>query len=168
MGDAGLNRLFSSLEASFEAAIAAEDEALAGDLAMSLRQGRTLSDVAARSGPVDLIQGSGARLPVEVVGEDFVGVVGSHSMLFPIETAVLSPGSGDAPRQVPVAMLAVLRAVARARGRVTIELMGRGAHRGRLLAAGPDHVSLETAIGELLVGLAAVDWIGFEDGVDLG
>ncbi len=168
MGDAGLNRLFSSLEASFEAAISAEDDVLAHDLAMSLRQGRTLTDVAARSGPIDLIQVSGVRLPVEVVGEDFVGVVGVQSMLFPMRRVVLSPGTGDAPRRVQISMLAVVRSVARKRGLATLDLTGRGRHKGRILAAGPDHVSIQTPIGELLVGLDAIDSIGFEDGVALG
>ena len=126
MGDAGLNRLFSSLEASFEAAITAEDDVLAHDLAMSLRQGRTLTDVAARSGPIDLIQISGVRLPVEVVGEDFVGVVGVQSMLFPMRRAVLSPGIGHAPRWVQISMLAVVRSVARKRGLATHRAHGAG------------------------------------------
>lgn len=167
MGDAGLNRLFSSLEASFEAAIAAEDDLVAGDLAMSLRQGRTLVDVATRSGPLDVVRSSGARVPVEFVGADFVIGFGAHRILFPIDRLILASGTATAPKQLPASMVEVLRAAAREGRRVTLELLEGEKRQGRLLAVGPDHVSIDTPVGELLVGLEAVASVSFEGGVDL-
>lgn len=166
VGDAGFDRLFSSLEASFEAAVAAEDDVAGADLAMSLRQGRGLSDIASRSGPLVVLQNSGARLPVASVGRDFVVGAGPENRLFPIDRTVLAPGDGSAPQQIESTMIEVLRGLARRQGHASLELTNQWICAGTLVAVGPDHLSLSTPAGDLLIGLGAIASIGFDGGVD--
>jgi hypothetical protein len=160
-----LDRLIASLDASFDASIARQEDEAASDLAFSMVQGRTFRE-AIRGRPLALCLDGGARLAVTAVGRDYVAAGGTLS---PSSTAVLGPlafsaaGAGRAvPAAPPVArddtLLEMLRSWARA-GRDLEVSTGSMTIRGRLACATEEHLELVAPTGRWLVGFEAVRWV---------
>jgi hypothetical protein len=155
MGDPQLHRVLASLEATFDAAVAREEEEAAADLALSLSQDRSLPESLLGSGPVQVVLDGGGTAPVSAIGDDYVAA-GSLVRLFRSQTATfVVGGDGDAPRRTPTSLLSVLRRCARFRDRVTVCLNG-GVFNGRLVSAAPDHIVLDGAAGRFVIGVGAM------------
>jgi hypothetical protein len=153
VADQRVDRLLGTLEASFQGAISHEEELAANDLATSLLQGRDAFDVVRAWGGATL---EGRALDVAEIGSDYAGVGRPCREIIRLEEAVLSRGAGaglicDRGRT----FLEVLRAWARDHEEVQVQALD-GGFQGRLLAAGPDHLLLETAAGQKLIGAAKV------------
>jgi hypothetical protein len=163
VADDRLHRLFSTLEASFDAALTAEEDEAARDLALSLRQGRDLRDLLRRSGPLALLTEGGGSSPVRALGQDFLVAGYDADLLVKFESAVLAQGTGTPPEQCEESWLETLREGARRSRVATVLLSLGGSYRGALTAVGPDHLAITTTMGELVIGLGAISSIRFED-----
>lgn len=150
--DSRLDRLFSSLGASFDAALDREEEEAASDLAMSLRQGRSLRErLVGRACAV--VQPDG-DWQVNELGPDHVGTV--QGWWFPLHNTVVQLGGSDSPpTESEETLVERLRAAARSGQRIEIRTASRGVH-GLLLGCGPDHLGIRLDAGEMLVPLTAV------------
>jgi hypothetical protein len=156
LADPKLRRTLESLETSFDAALArAEDEA-ASDLAFSLLQGRTLLDLGAREGPWDLYFGEGRRMPLTLVGRDFVAGGSPPSVLVPAARAVLLHASeGEPARESDAGLIEELRGLAGFA--MVVEITTSSAVlRGHLVRVGPDHVAVRTGAGEAMAGFETI------------
>ncbi len=150
-------RLVESLNASFEAAIAREEDRSASELAFSFMQNRPLRDVLARLGSAQLCLPEGARAPVSVVGRDYLGAGDPLELAVPASRAVLlQAGVGEAPELRHDSLLMVLRSWARLGLKVQLEAPS-GSIRGYLEAVGSDHVQVHTPLGWGLVALGCLD-----------
>jgi hypothetical protein len=159
--DPRLERLFASLDASFDAALAREEDEAATDLALSLRHDLSLADVVLR-GSWSVRLAEGAQSPVAVAGRDFIGTDGNGPLVVPASRAVLQAACGPRPRGTDLSLMQVLRIMARRPAEVHIA-HPEGQVDGRLLVAGPDYVVVDTAVGRSLVGLHAVTAIRLRD-----
>jgi hypothetical protein len=176
MEDPRLQRLFTSLGATFEAEIARDEEEAAQDLAFSLRQGRSLADVLER-GAWRLLTPSGPR-PISLVGVDYVAAGGVPAVVAPLLRAVFdADGEPESfqdmvpetrpPRAVDTTFLQLLRSLARASAPVRIGCPA-GPLSGRLLWAGTDHIAVEATRRRMAISLRAIDWIVVEEGIGTG
>jgi hypothetical protein len=139
VGRLDLERLFSSLEAGFAAAVASEEDVAADDLAFSLSQDLSVADELVRSGGSVLVDGVAA--PIEVAGHDFLR---AGPWFVPIDRAVV--GLGGASPAIPLhdVFLGVLRRLARSRSEVAVGCAG-GVYSGRLVRASSSHIVVEGA-----------------------
>ena len=154
MADDRVDGLLQSLGATFDAAVAREEEEAAADLAMSLRQGRSFADVLARSSWRATLD-AGSSAPVEAVGPDFVVANWGGRHLIPMAHVEVSPTTGVRPDRISMGFVELLRDVARA-GKAVIALSSQGEHSGILRWVGPDHLALEGRRGLVLMPLAAL------------
>ena len=152
--DPRLDRLFSSLGAEFDAALAREESEAASDLAFSLLQDRTLSDEI-RDGGWDVATPVGA-VPVEEVGDDYVG--GAGWILCSTAQTFRAAAAGAPPQSHNSSFHERLRALARQDRAVQIVLADGVAH-GRVTACGRDYLKVSTAGSEQLVPIGLV--VGF-------
>lgn len=146
------DRLISSLTAEFSAAIGAEDDAAADDLAFSLSQDISIMEDLAREGGSLLI--AGADTWISRVAHDFVM---AGAWIVPIDRAVVRLGGGRPASRTPDVLLAALRRLARAGARI-VAGAGETGYRGRLARATPGHVLIE-GIERVALPLAAVDYV---------
>jgi hypothetical protein len=161
--DPRLQRLFTSLGATFEAEIARDEEEAAEDLAFSLRQGRSLADVLERNS-WQLVTPAGPR-QVTGVGKDYVVAGGRPLLVAPLSKAAFVSAHGAKPLVSDNTLLQLLRSLARSGARVEIGLSS-GTFGGRLLWTGTDHVVVETARRRTAVGLGAIEWVRLEEGLE--
>jgi hypothetical protein len=151
--------LIESLEASFDAAVARREDEAASDLAISLLQGRSLTDIAGREDAWDLRCGDGRRIPVSLIGSDFIGAGSPPTVLVPATRAVLIRATeASPPRRSDASFIEELRGLAGLGAPVRVETEA-GSFEGLLARAGPDHILLQTTPGEVLVGLAGISVI---------
>jgi hypothetical protein len=152
----GLDRLIASLDASFGAAIARQEEEAASDLAFSLAQDRDMLSAAARVAPLELVMQDGDFHPVTRIGSDYFGAGDPLSVLVPSHRALLQEGS--ARGEVVTSserMLNVLLRWAR-RGSVVEVSTGHARVRGRLTRAGRDHIEVLGPRGRYIVARGEV------------
>jgi Protein of unknown function (DUF2642) len=148
--------LMESLEASFDAAVARREDEAASDLAISLLQGRSLTDIAGREDAWDLRCGDGRRIPVTLIGRDFIGAGTPTSVLVPAARAVLIRAEEPSrPRRSDASLIEELRGLAGLGATVRVDTQS-GSFEGLLARAGPDHVLLQATAGEVLVGLEGI------------
>jgi hypothetical protein len=147
-----LDRLFSGLEAGFSAALGAEIEIAADDLAFSLSQDVPHREDLLRNGGSLLANGSVTR--IDGVGHDFVI---SGERLVPLGRAVVRMGSERVPDRIHDVLLAVLRRAARS-GRGAVVETGTTSYEGRLLRATAEHVVV-SGIGLIAVPIGLVESI---------
>ena len=161
MTDPRLEKLFASLDASFDAALAREEDEAATDLGRSLRHDLRLTDVVLRGSWIVRFA-EGGQAPVAVAGSDFVGSEGSGPLVQPMGRAVLQAATGPRPRGTDLSLLELLRVMARRSTEVQIHLP-EGRMEGRLLVVGPDYLGVGTPMGRSLIGLHAVTAIRLRD-----
>ncbi len=148
--------LIESLEASFEAAVVRREDEAASDLALSLLQGRTLTDIAGREGGWDLRCPDGRTLPITLVGRDFLGAGQPPSVLVPSGRAVLARAATDhRPQSSDISLVEELRGLADFGATVRVEAECGPLH-GILARVGPDHLVLRTGMGEHIIGLDGI------------
>lgn len=152
MTDDRFSGLFESLEATFAAAEAAAEDLAADDLALSLRQDRTLVDVLLRHG-CSLERAGALPEPVVAVAPDHVETATGN--LVPLAAAVVRLEPTPPPAQRDVTLLSVLREYVRSGADVQVEGPS-GLVRGRLTTVGRDHLSLATRRGPRVIALGAV------------
>lgn len=157
--DRELERVIARLEARFDAALAREDEEAAGDLEVSLRQGRPLADLLRGGSALRLLDGDGAMPLVTVIGADYCG---TGSPLSSVRRLGSTPLLVSADGPLPEARGDSLHEVARRWGRTSrrVELaLDQETLGGRLVQVGPDCVVLEGAAGSVIVPLWLVSSI---------
>jgi hypothetical protein len=159
--DPRLERLFASLDASFDAALAREEDEAATDLALSLRHDLPLTEVVLR-GSWSVRLAGGAQAPVTVAGRDFIGTDGSDPLIVPVGRAVLQAAPCPRPRGSDLSLLELLRIMARRAAKLQID-HPEGRVDGRVCVVGAAYLIVETAIGRCLVGLHAVTAIRLGD-----
>jgi hypothetical protein len=153
--DPRLESLLSSLDVTFDAAIAREEDEAAADLAFSLVQDRSLADTLARSGAASLHVGD-ATVALAEVGHDYVGAGSPLRLVVPSRLAVIVPERGGrAPATAARSMLEVLRLWAREGAWVEASTV-QGRWWGRLSKACPDHIGIRGRFGEVLVAMDAI------------
>lgn len=144
-----------ALEASFEAAVAREEDVAAADLAFSLRQDVDLREAVGRSDSGwALMRAGGARHHVDEVGRDYVC---AGPLLVRSGRATLMQGPGPSPTISDRTFLEVLGAVCRRGAVVTLEGVA-----GRLVRVARDHVAVQRGDAETMVGLDAVERVRLE------
>ena len=142
MADERVNELLDVLEASFDAGVAAADDAAASDLALSLLQDLALAEAVTRSGTVDALLAGGARMRVAEIGTDYVRGDGSPARIVPLRRVLLTTSSdGAGPVRSEHSLVSLLRALVRRRAIVEVRTEW-GLHSGRLLTAALDHVAV--------------------------
>lgn len=157
--DPELERVIARLEARFDAALAREEEEAAADLALSLRQDRTLSDLIRGGTALRLLGTDGARPAVTVLGADYCGTGIPLTCVSRLgSTPLLSDSQGPAPETRRDSLQEVARRWTRC-GR-TVELgLEAETVQGRLTQVGPDNIVLEAPAGTVIVPLWLVDSI---------
>lgn len=152
--DPRLDRLFSSLEAQFGAAIERAEEDAASDLALSLRQGRSLRETLLSSG-WDAIT-SVARRPVTQVALDHVRLGGGE--LMPIASGIYERTGGELPDESEQTLLQVLRDEVRRGGRVSVETPDHS-FVGRACCCSSEHLVMRVQDREIIVPLGRISVI---------
>lgn len=142
--------LFESLEASFVAAEGLDERRAAEDLALSLRQDRSIRDVLARGG-WSLQRPEGIQ-PVRELGRDYVSA-GPNFVPLSRSTFVATPGSP--PLLSEATLLQRLREWTRSGLEVSVRA-GQNEFSGRLLSVGRDHI-LVGGRKERLVPVASIE-----------
>jgi hypothetical protein len=152
--DPRLERLFASLDASFDAALAREEDEAATDLAVSLRHDLPLADVVVR-GSWTMRLAEGGRAGVVIAGRDFVGGDCNGALMVPTSRAVLQAASGPTPRASDFSLLELLRVMGRQAAEVQLDHPAAPLE-GRLLVAGSGYLVLDTTTGRSLIGLESI------------
>ena len=150
--DPRLDRLFSSLEAQFGAAINRAEEEAAADLALSLRQDMSLQE-ALGADAWTLSTASGPRDVCEVA-KDHVRLSPGTDVV-PIESHVFQKAVGRAPSRSDLTLVQLLRAEVRRGAEILVEVDER-AIGGRPLSCGETHLLMMSRGRELLIPLAQV------------
>jgi hypothetical protein len=170
VADDHIDNLLTVLEASFDAGVARGEDEAASDLALSLLQDARLPAALERDGAVAVLLLGGARAPVTEVGEDYVACHFGMEIVVPLAHATLVADAGrERPSVSDLSFLGKLRALVR-RGAIVEVHTVRGAHRGRLGAATPDHLVIvragggATRAGTFYVSLRAVIEVSVLDG----
>ena len=150
--DSQLDRLLSSLDSSFSAALERSEEEAADDLALSLRQGQTLLQYLSHI-PVGVREGA-SLVPVIEVGRDFVRTAGGN--LYPGRATMFQTlSTGTAPRPIDRYLGEVLRSAVRAGASADIEGPA-GQMAGLLVHCGPDYVCVRASEGDALIPLEGI------------
>ena len=158
--DSQFDRLLSSLDSSFSAALDRSEEEAADDLALSLRQGQTLLQYLSHM-PVGVRAGT-STIPVVEVGRDFVRTAGGT--LYPGSSTMFQVlPTGMPPRATDEYLGEVLRAAVRAGASADIEGPG-GQVAGLLVQCGPDYVCIRANDGDVLLPLGGVRTIKLSHG----
>ena len=137
MGHWESERLLSALEGEFAAAVAAEEDVAAADLAFSLGQDVPITVDLARAGGVLLVDER--RIPISLVAHDYIGAA---DWLVPLERAVIELGASSLPAIERDVWLAALRRTARYGGEVAVGLPGGREICGQVGRATPQHLVL--------------------------
>lgn len=152
------DRLLEAVGAQFEAAIAAEEDAAASDLALSLLQGSELSVLLCRSPWLLRRFGGGGNVPLTQVGPDCALATGRGSapdVLVPLSAAVFVAGEGPPPVRSPDTFVALLRQRVRV-GKELRVLVGDEVFQGRARLVTDTHLVLARSHGEAIVPLSEV------------
>ena len=157
--DQELERVIARLEARFEAALAREEEEAAIDLALSLRQDRSLADLVRSGVALRLLEADGGRPPVTVLGADYCGTGTPLTCVRRLgSTPLLSDATGAVPATRRDSLQEVARRWARCGRSVEVGLETETV-KGRLAQVGPDNIVLDAAAGTVIVPLWLVDSI---------
>lgn len=149
--------LFASLEASFEAQLCRADDEAASDFAFNLLQDRDLVDALTRSGARVLLTPSGTTLPLTEVGSNYaLGERNGRRVLVPIHLVASHPADrGRLPVRRERTMLRLLREEVLRNTKVELDIFSE-ILRGKLVAAGKDHLRLQQPEGQTVIALAAI------------
>lgn len=155
MAEERVDGLLESLGATFEAAMAREEEAAAADLAMSLRQDRSLLDLLQRGSWRALLE-PGLTPRIATVGPDVVVAEGPGRHLISTARLQITPAPDLAKaEQVATSHVEMLRDLARARHPVLVRSEGDSLE-GVLRWVGTDHLALEGHHGVVVMALTTV------------
>lgn len=150
----GGSEAIEAFEASFEAALAREEDAAASDLAFSLRQDVDLRDAVARSGAGwALLTSAGGSSSVDEVGIDYVR---AGTLVVRAGRATLRSAPGPAPATSDRTFVELLGTACRS-GATVVTCVAAG----RLARVAKDHVGITNGDRETIVGLAALESVRF-------
>jgi hypothetical protein len=161
MADPRLERLFRSLDATFDAVLGAEEMSSADDLALSFRQGLTVPDLLLRH-PANVCVEDRAFGPASFVGTDYIECGSSRSLVRTDRALIKVKREGAPAASSEESLLRRLRRGVRSQeaARVTIGVRG-STFEGRLKAASPDHLEVSRSESVLLIPLTSVEWVRF-------
>ncbi len=151
------DRLLEAAGAQFEAAIAAEEDAAAGDLALSLLQGSELSVLLCRS-PWLLRRPGGGSCPLAQVGPDCALGISSGlvpDIVIPLSVALFVAADGTPPERTVDGFVAMLRRRVRA-GKSLRALVGEESLQGRARLVTDTHLVLSRPHGEAVLPLSEI------------
>ena len=152
MGETTARRLIANLDAAFAAAIAAEEDVAAADLAFSLSQDVPASADLVREGGSLLVDG--IEVLVERVGHDFVS---GGAWVVPLDRAVLRFQGDPPPVPSHDVFLGVVRRLARSRADVVVGTHD-GSYGGHLVRATTAHLVIQ-GIETVAVPLTRVAYV---------
>lgn len=156
MGESETVEWVGEMEASFDAAVARDEDIAAADLAFSLRQDVDVREAVRRSGTAwALLEPDGARPPVDEVGLDYVR---AGALLVRSTAATLRSVPGSSPRSTDATLLEVLGDLCRRGAGVTVNGTS-----GRLVRVAKEHLGIGREGTETIVGLAAVTSVRLDD-----
>lgn len=145
--------LFRRLAGEFDAALAADDERAAGDLAHSLANGRDIRSLIA--GGSRVLLPSGGAADVATLAGDHCACGPQGDWLVPLAAAEVVIEAGRRPERSREGLVPVLRRLASRRPQVEV-FASAGRRTGALLGAGADHLRMGTVAGLLAVPVASV------------
>ena len=158
MDHSDLDRVLEAAGAQFEAAVAAEEDAAAGDLALSLLQGTELAVLLCRA-PWSVRRPAGGSAQVVQVGPDVAlassWLRGPADLLIPLERALFVNGEGSAPQRSVDTFVAALRHRVRTGGRMRV-VIGEEPIEGRPRLVTETHIVLTRSHGEAVIPVAEV------------
>lgn len=153
-----LDRVLEAAGAQFEAAVAAEEDAAASDLALSLLQGSELSVLLCRS-PWSLRRASGGTAPVRLVGPDAAMAstmqYGPPDLVVPLRAALFLAGGGEPPTRTVDTFVSVLRRRVRTGGSIRL-FLGEEPLEGRPKLVTETHVVLVRPHGEAVIPVSEI------------
>lgn len=156
MADPGLDKLFSELEATFEASIAREEEAAASDLGFALAQTNRLHDVLPRLQQGVVLLTDGGAVPVAQVGADYLVTLPPVKLVPLARTVLRTSETAPVATAADSNFLLALRRIARARALVQIECSDGRLRSGLLLSAGEDFLAVREASNQVFVAMEIV------------
>lgn len=151
------DRLLEAVGAQFEAAIAAEEDVAARDLALSLLQGSELSVLLCRSAWL-LRRPGGGSAPLTQIGPDcaLATTAGPEpDVLVPLSVALFVAGDGAAPVRTTDTFVARLRRSVR-EGKRLRALIGEERLEGRARLVTDTHLVLTRVHGEAVIPLSEI------------
>lgn len=153
-----LDRVLEAAGAQFEAAVAAEEDAAANDLALSLLQGSELPVLLCRS-PWALRRAAGGSIPVKLVGPDAAmaatGADATIDLVVPLDGALFLSGEGPPPTRTVDTFLSVLRRRVRTGGRMRVAI-GEEPMEGRPKLVTATHLVLVRPHGEAVIPISEI------------
>ena len=153
-----VDRVLESASAQFEAALAAQEDTAANDLALSLLQDSALSVLLTRSAWLVQRPGGGAAVLTHI-GPDVViassGAGNSEDLIVPLATARFVAGEGGPPEQISDRFIALLRREVRRRSTAGVWIGGEPLE-GRLKLVTESHLVLGRPAGEAVLPLRHV------------
>ena len=152
-------RFLSELEASFDASLAREEEAAAGDLARSFRNDERLHSILTRTDATHLETEDGTLLPLVEVGTDYALAGLEGDVLVRIERALFTMGvRGRRPKGTELTWLIVVRDWAAEGRKVQVRALERSIE-GFLSAAARDFLTVEGTHGSMFIPHAAIRYL---------
>ncbi len=146
-------RWLETLEASFEASLARDEEVAARDLAFSLAQDRDLGLAAQRMDGCALLLEGGAALQVTEIGLDYLR---ADTVVAPLGRAIVRAApEAPAPVRAERKLLELLNGACRSGALVEVRT-SQASFTGRLETVGRDHLGLAGSAGAVLIALGRV------------
>lgn len=159
--------VLTQLEASFDASVAAEEDAAATDLAAALERGLALAErLRTNRGAMRALLPDGATTLVSRIGSEHLVCGEPPALILPRATAaVLASDAGTPPAISAETLMQALRPWADRRHRVEVTWWaGTTSQSGRLVCAAPDHIVLEREPGQLMIPLGLIGAIRLAPG----
>lgn len=155
MAEANHERFLLQLDSNFGAALAREEEEAADDLAYSLIQGADLVTALRRWRSASMKLADGSVVPIAEVGPDFAAGA-DGTVICPLRYVTVTRTAGPPLRYGSERLLDRLRRSARDGIDVQVRALDGSVYRGRLVAAGTDHIEITTENGAVLLSDEAV------------
>ncbi len=160
MADNNIELFLSELDATFDAVLARDEAEAAADLAHALSQETPLARRVQAAPRALLIRPGRLPAPITVVARDYVAIDWPELTLVPLDKAIVRLGkghdeSGSRHRRTSALLVGTLRHLSRKGAEVRISTPD-DVYEGNIGRAAPDHLSLITSRGEVLISLEQV------------
>lgn len=160
MADNNIELFLSELDATFDAVLARDEAEAAADLGHALSQETPLARRVQGAPRALLIRPGKLPAPITVVARDYVAIDWPEVTLVPLQKAVVRLGRGGDKveprhRRTSALLVGTLRHLSRQRATVKVSTHG-DVYEGKIGRAAPDHLSLITCRGEVLIPLEQV------------
>jgi hypothetical protein len=160
MADNNIELFLSELDATFDAVLAREEAEATADLSHALSQEIALGRRLQAAPSAFLIRPGHLPAPLSLVARDYVAIDWPELCLVPLVKAIVrigkeTPEAGPRHRRSSALLLGTMRHLARRRTAVKVSVAG-DEYSGVIDRAAPDHLSLSSCRGEVLIPLEQV------------